>query len=376
MKKTNRFPCVVMRGGTSRALFFKEADLPAREYWDTVLLETMGSPDINQIDGLGGANSLTSKVAIIAPSSRSDADVDYTFAQVCLDAAAVHYTGNCGNISSAVGPFAVDEGLVPAVEPVTRVRVFNTNTGKVIEEEVAVSNSRFDPLGDTRIPGVPQPGSAVRMFFLNPEGAVSGKLLPTGNARDILKTSRGDVACSIVDAANPLVFVMAEAVGFTGRELPSDFSADDLRWLEELRSRAAELCGFAAWEKAAQDSPGVPKMTLIAGPLAYTTTGGEYAAATMMDLAVRMMSMQKPHRAVALTGAVCIGIAARTPGTLVEAAARQASPTALRIGHPGGIMEIPLEKTPDGTTKAGVVRTARRLMEGHIYSRTFFQAVP
>ena len=372
MAKSNRFPCVVMRGGTSRALFFKEADLPAREHWDTLLLETMGSPDANQIDGLGGANSLTSKVAIIAASRRPDADVDYTFAQVTLDAPTVHYKGNCGNISSAVGPYAVDEGFVKAVSPVTRVRVFNTNTQKVIEEEVAVKDGKFDPLGDIYIPGVPKPGSPVRLFFLNPDGAVTGKLLPTGNARDILKTSRGDVECSIVDAANPLVFVMATAVGFTGKELPQDFSEQDLQWLEEIRSRAAELCGFAPWEKATADSPGVPKMTLLAGPLEYTTVGCEHATADMMDLSVRMMSMQKPHRAVALTGAICIGIASCTPGTLVEAVKKQAKATALRIGHPGGVMEIPLEITPGGGVKTGAIRNARRLMEGYIYSRTFF----
>ncbi len=372
MAKTNKFPCVVMRGGTSRALFFKQADLPAREHWDAILLETMGSPDPNQIDGLGGANSVTSKVAIIGPPSRPDADVDYTFAQVTLDEPLVHFTGNCGNISSAVGPFAVDEGFVPAKEPVTVVRVHNTNTQKIIEEHVAVKNGRFDPLGETFIPGVPKPGSAVRMFFLNPDGAVTGKLLPTGNPRDILKTSRGDVECSIVDAANPLIFVMADAVGFKGNELPQEYSPDDLKWLEEIRSRAAELCGFAPWEKATLQSPAVPKMTLLAPPMDAATVSGGTVKAETMDLSVRMMSMQKPHRAVALTGAICIGIASGTPGTLVEAVKRQARADALRIGHPGGAMEIPLEKLPDGGVKTGAIRTARRLMEGSIYSRTYF----
>lgn len=372
MAKSNRFPCVVMRGGTSRGLFFKKSEIPPKEQWEQFLLEVMGSPDPNQIDGLGGANSLTSKVAIIAPSSRPDADVDYTFAQVSINEASVHYKGNCGNISSAVGPYSVDEGFVKAIEPVTTVRIFNTNTEKVIEAEVAVKNGKFQPLGETMVPGVPKPGSPVRMYFLNPDGAVTGKLLPTGNARDILKTSRGDVECSIVDAANPLVFVLASAVGFSGEELPEDFSAEDLAWLEEIRSRAAELCGFALWEKATVESPTVPKMTLLSGPVGGGTVTGEKVMPDMMDLSVRMMSMQKPHRAVALTGAVCIGVASCTPGTLVEQVKKQAKADTLRIGHPGGVMEIPIEITPEGGVKTGAIRNARRLMEGYIYSRSDF----
>ena len=372
MAKTNRFPCVVMRGGTSRALFFKESEIPPREQWGLFLQEVMGSPDPNQIDGLGGANSLTSKVAIIGPPSRPDADVDYTFAQVTLNENAVHYKGNCGNISSAVAPYAVDEGLVAVQEPITTVRIHNTNTAKVIEARVEVRDGKFYPLGETRIPGVPKPGSAVRMYFLNSEGSVTGKLLPTGNPRDILHTSRGDVECSIVDAANPLIFVMADAVGFKGTELPEDFSAADLAWLEEIRSRGAELCGFAPWEKATAESPTVPKMTLLAPPCAYASVTGEAIVPEMMDFSARMMSMQKPHRAVALTGAICMGVAACTPGTLVEAVKRQALQDTLRIGHPGGVMDVPVAITPEGGVKAGALRTSRRLMEGFIYSRTYF----
>lgn len=366
MKKV---PCVFMRGGTSKALFFHEKDMPPREKWDDFLLDAMGSPDSNQIDGMGGANSLTSKVAIIAPSKNDAYSIEYTFAQVSIAENSVHYAGNCGNISSAVAPFAVDEGLVPATGSETSVLFRNTNTDKILEAVIKTTDGRFDPAGGCLIPGVPNPGSPIRMFFLGPEGAVTGKLLPTGNAVDTVETSKGPVRISIVDAANPLVFFLARETGFTGRELPGDFTPADLAYLEEIRSAAAELCGFAVRDKATELSPGVPKTTIISVPQEYASSAGKAVKAHEMDICIRMMSMQKPHRAMALTGAVCTAVAALTQGTMVSSLIAGPINGTLRIGHPGGIMDVPVEKSPDGTIKAGALRTARRLMEGSIYTR-------
>ncbi|MDL2209604.1 hypothetical protein LJC26_02230 [Desulfovibrio sp. OttesenSCG-928-O18] len=363
-----KVPSVIMRGGTSKALFFHAKDMPPKEKWDAFLLDAMGSPDVNQIDGMGGANSLTSKVAIIAPVEGEAYSLDYTLAQVSVTEARVFWNGNCGNISSAVAPFAVDEGLVPAQEPLTVVRFRNTNTNKILEAHIEVKDGRFNPEGDCHIPGVPHPGSPVRMFFVGPEGAVTGKLLPTGNAVDVLPTSRGAVPVSIVDAANPLVFMRAESVGHLGSELPDEFAPDQLVFLEEIRSIAAELGGFAPRDKATELSPDVPKTTLIAPPMDYVSLGGEPVRAADMDICVRMVVMGKPHKAIALTGAVCTSVASLTADTLV-ASLSAAKKGVLRIGHAGGVMHVPVERTPEGPVKAGALRTARRLAEGFIFTR-------
>ncbi len=192
-----------MRGGTSKAIFFQEDDMPQdRGKWEEFLLDIMGSPDRRQIDGLGGANSLTSKVAIIKKSEREGYDVDYTFAQVSLTDRKVAFNSNCGNISSAVGPYAVEQGLVDTQEPRTTVKIFNTNTDKTIEADVAVKDGGYLPDGECQIPGVPNPGSEQLLAFYSPEGAVTGKLLPTGNPIDRIQTSAGEIEISIVDAAS------------------------------------------------------------------------------------------------------------------------------------------------------------------------------
>ncbi len=364
-----KVPFVLMRGGTSKALFFHKKDMPPRDRWDAFLLDAMGSPDINQIDGLGGANSLTSKVAIIEPSACGEYAIEYTFAQVTITEASVHYKGNCGNISSAVVPFAIDEGLVKAEGESAAVRFRNTNTDKLLEGVVSLRDGAFDPVGDCYRPGVPTPGSPVRMYFINPEGAVTGKRLPTGNAVDTIRTSRGDMRISIVDAANPLVFLVASDAGYTGGELPDEYTQGDLQFFEEVRSAAAELCGFAPKDQATALSPGVPKMTIISPPRGYTSLSGQPVAAGDMDLCARMMSMQKPHRAMALTGAVCTAVAALTEGTLVKANIGGPFADMLRIGHPGGVMGVPIGTTPDGKIKAGALRTARRLAKGCLYTK-------
>jgi 2-methylaconitate cis-trans-isomerase PrpF len=368
---------MIMRGGTSKGLFFAEKDLPPPgPERDRMLLRVMGSPDGRQIDGLGGAASVTSKVAIIAPSAAENADVNYTFAQVAVDKAVVDYKGNCGNISSAVGPYAIEAGLVTISEPRTVVRILNTNTNKIIHAEVQVRSGQVLYEGEYRIDGVPGSAAPVKLTFFDPAGSVTGKLLPTGNAVDVLRVpGSGEIEVSIVDAANPLVFARVEDAGLTGLELPAeiDSSEEILRRMEAIRAAAAVKLGFVAnAEEAALKSPAVPKMTLVTRAKAYVTTEGRLVKEEEIDLVGRMMSMQKAHRTYALTGALCTAAAAAVEGTLVQGlVSLRLDETSLRIGHPGGVIEagVETERHPGGTRLISVsaYRTARLLMKGTAY---------
>lgn len=377
MNYINSVPCYIMRGGTSKGLFFYEQDIPkAQEERDQLLLRIMGSPDPKQIDGLGGATSVTSKVAIISKSSREDADVNYTFAQVAIDKRVVDYKGNCGNILSAVGPFAIETGLLEAKEPVTVVRIFNTNTQKVIHAEVQVKDGRVVYEGDYEISGVPGTAAPVKLSFYNPSGSVTGKLLPTGNPIDkLVVPGLGEVEVSIVDAANPLVFVKAEDVGMKGTELPDeiDGSPELLERLERVRATAAVRLGFVErWEEGAAKSPAVPKMTIMARAKGYMSADSQFIDESKIDLIGRMMSMQKTHKTYALTGALCTGVAAVLPGTVVNALVKTGfEPNRIRIGHPGGIIETGvMYEENNGSINiicATGYRTARLLMVGKAY---------
>ncbi|PPA69124.1 2-methylaconitate cis-trans isomerase PrpF family protein [Jeotgalibacillus proteolyticus] len=363
----NKVPITLMRGGTSKGVFLQKKDLP--EYDQEVkqlLLDIMGSPDPNQIDGLGGANSLTSKVAIIDESSDPLYDVEYTFAQVSLYDQMVDFKGNCGNISSAVGPYAIAKGLVPIQEPITKVRIFNTNTNKIITAEVEVENGRVKSEGNYSIPGVPGSGSPIFLSFENPEGAVTGKVLPTCKTIDVLSCSLGEVNASIVDIANPLVFVRAQDIGLRGDELPEEYSTEQLALLEELRSAAAEICGFASKTEATALSPATPKMAVVSKPLDYQDSAGQFHKKKDFDVLVRMMSMQRPHKALAITGAVCITAASKIEGTILSDMIDRNKQTIL-IGHPAGVMETIYQEFPL-TIKVG--RTARLLMEGFVYTKS------
>ena len=364
-----KFPCMIIRSGTSKGVFFKEEDMPKdRNKWEAFLLDVMGSPDKRQIDGLGGANSLTSKVAIIGKSEDEKYDVNYTFAQVSLDDHKVDFKGNCGNISSGVGVFAVESKFVEAVEPMTKVRIFNTNTKKVIDSEIKIKDGSYDAEGDTFIPGVPNAGSTGYLSFFDSEGAVTGKVLPTGNPVDEIETSVGKIKVSIVDAANPLIFIHAEDVGLNGTELHYEFSQEKLDLLEEIRSIGAELCGFASKEEATKISPAVPKTTVICSPKEYKDVVGNTYPTENMDLVIRMMSMQKPHQALAITGAVCTTVARSIPGTLVADLSSKGEEGKFNLGHPGGIM--PTYSGKEGESfYVKVERTARIIMEGIVHTR-------
>lgn len=373
-----RIPTVLMRGGTSKGLFFHDNHLPADENArNRVILAAFGSPDPNrrQIDGIGGGVSTTSKAAIISVSESPEYDVVYNFGQVSLDRPIVDFKSNCGNLSSAVGPFAVDEGLVKAVEPVTRVRIYQKNTNKLITAEVPVKNGRFDESGDYAIAGVPGTYARIALGFADPGGAVTGKLFPTGSRKDTIEVPElGSVDITVIDAANPVVLVQAEDVGLAGTEIEEIDAVTAIRnTLETIRCKAAVMTGLAASEQeATQSSQAVPKIAFVATPQDYTTTGGRQVGSGDIDITARIMSMGTLHRSYAVSGAIATAGAAVIPGTvaydlLSESARRN---NLLRIGHPGGVIDIKAVidvKGDDCIYREAVIgRTARRLMEGYV----------
>lgn len=372
-----KYPAVFMRGGTSRAIVFHEKDLPeAQSARDAIFLRALGSPDPNgrQLDGLGGGISSLSKIAVVAPSGREDADVDFTFAQVGVTDETVDYVGTCGNISSAVGPFSVDEGLVRVDSGDTAtVRVFNTNTGKTYHARFPVDEGAAGVSGEYELPGVSGSGAQITLEFMDPGGAATGKLLPSGNAVDTFEIEGvGRVEASMVDATNPMVFVRAGDLGLSGGEGPGliDSRVEVMVNLEQIRAEAAVRMGLARDRREASESvQAVPKVVLVAPPLEYMDLKGEIIAADDCDITGRIISMGKTHRAFALTGAMCLAVAARIPGTVVNEAARSGDGD-IRLGHPSGVQTINavVIETSEGprAEKVIVYRTARRLMEGMV----------
>lgn len=387
MYKPNRkIPCVFMRGGTSKAVFFHDKDLPQDvEARDKVILSAFGSPDRRQIDGMGGANTSTSKVAVIKKSERPGIDVDYDFGQVDVMAPIVGKTMNCGNISSAVGPFAIDEGLVEAVEPMTEVHIFNTNTQKEIIAQVPVKDGRAVTEGDFEIDGVPGTAAKVTLKFVNPQGAASGKLLPTGNVKDYIEIEGKTYEYSFVDACNPVIFVHPEDFGVTGTEIPSEFNAlpnckEICRIMEIIRGTGAILLGYAKdLDDAKKNSQTLPKIAFATKPVAYTAGSGKAIGKEDTDIVARLFSVNmKMIDAYMGTGAICTVTAANTPGTIVNDIVKEVTGTDrnehIRIGHPWGIMHsyAELKINEDGThdVLCGTLdRTARRIMEGYVYVR-------
>ncbi|MGT2925348.1 PrpF domain-containing protein [Streptococcus caviae] len=367
-------PVSIYRGGTSKGVFIDEKVLPAdKDARDKILLKLMGSPDIRQINGLGGAVSTTSKAAIISKEEKEDWDVNYTFAQVAVDKPVVSYSGNCGNISSAVGIYAIENQLVKTSSPTTMVRVYNTNTKKVINEYIPTPDGKLTYEGDFAISGVPGKGIKIELQFVEPSGAFSGKLLPTGNTKDTLVLSNGqELTVSLVDAANPLVYVRAEDLGLEGTESPEMIDSDPelLARLEEIRGRAAQLMGLIdKLEDSAVITPGVPKLTIVSAPQTYVTTENEKIEAADFDLAVRMMSMQKAHKSIALTGALCTGAASKIQGTIpYELVSDKNLGNQLEIAHSSGKISVSIdyETTNDKTLIKSVssYRTARKIMVG------------
>lgn len=371
-------PVLYMRGGTSKGAYIDVADLPKEvEKRDASILSLYGSPDKRQIDGIGGADPLTSKVALVGLSKREDADVDYTFGYVGIDDAIVDYEGNCGNMSSGVGVFAIMRGMVTPVEPVTVVRIYNTNTDKVIEAHIPVKGEEPQVIGDFQIDGVPGTASKIMLFFKKPGGAKTGKLLPTGNVKDAMVLPDGrTIEVSLVDAATPAVFVRADALGYKGTELPSDIESDPkglLDVLEIIRRKAAVMMRLAATEELA--SPAVPKVCMIASPQTYVTSDSKTIEAANIDVVARTKALKVIHKAYAVTGGICTATAALLEGTVVnEVVSNRAKEIkTVVLGHPSGTFSFTIDVTHEGTEyilhKAGVARTARPIMDGVAYVR-------
>lgn len=373
-----RIPAAWMRGGTSKGLFFRGDALPADPALrDRILLRAIGSPDPygRQMDGVGGATSSTSKIVVVARSARPDCDVDYLFGAVAIDAPLIDYSGSCGNLIAAVGPFAIEEGLVAAREGVTTVRIWQTNSAKRIVAHVPVAGGEPLVEGDCRIDGVAFPGAEIRLEFLDPGGANGRALLPTGNAVDTLAVpGAGTVRATMIDAGNPTVFVRADAIGLDGTELPARVDADPalLERLEAIRAQAAVAMGLAPSAAAAtRERPATPKIGFVAAPCAYAASTGARVPAEALDLVARIVSMGRLHHAFTGTGSIALAAAAALPGTIPAEVARPLAPGALlRIGHPSGRMEVgaTVSQQAAGWTveQALMRRTARRLMDGAV----------
>jgi 2-methylaconitate isomerase len=373
-----RIPATYMRGGSSKGVFFHQADLPAeRGARDEIFLRTIGSPDPygRQLNGMGGGVSSVSKAVIIGEPSRPDADLDYTFAQVAVGAPQVDYASNCGNLSSAVGPFAIDAGLMtkslvaPGGES-RQVLIHNTNSGKIIRSTVPLEDGQARIEGDFEIPGVGGSGARIQLDFLDPGGTTTGALLPTGNPVDTVEIDgAGAFEMSMVDSSVPCVFLDAARFGLSGSETVSELEArsDLMALVEQVRCVAAVHMGLA---KTPEDAPGsAPKLGLVARPRTYRTLAGDTVLPEASDLSARIWSMGQVHRVLPLTGAMCLAVACRIPGTVCHDLVIDREGD-VRLANPSGVLPLDarVEVRNDGVNVLQVTayRTARALMEGSI----------
>lgn len=384
MTQLRRTRAVFMRGGTSKALVFRAEDLPNdRAARDALFLAAMGVPDPygRNLDGMGGGLSSLNKVCIVGPPSRADADVDYTFVQLTPDTDTVDYGGNCGNMSSAIGPFALEEGMVgPSVlnpsNDEAAVRIHNTNTGKIILSRFPVEGGALAANGTFALDGVAGTAAPIKLEFLDPGGSKTGRLLPTGAAVDRLDVpGLGPIPASCVDAANPCAFVDAADLGKTGAESPLELEKDSAfcAAMEAIRRAASVRMGLAAGAEAAGRLASVPKVALVSAPQEARLLTGRTLAADAHDIAVRMISVGQPHRAVPITGAICLAVAARVPGSIPHRLCA-AGEEPIRIGHASGTTVVDAEVAPGagGALEArygAVYRSARRLFEGNVLWR-------
>jgi hypothetical protein len=382
-----RVPATYMRGGTSKGVFFRLQDLPAAAQVpgaarDALLLRVIGSPDPygKQIDGMGGATSSTSKTVILSKSSRPDHDVDYLFGQVSIDKAFVDWSGNCGNLSAAVGPYAIGNGLVDAArvprDGVATVRIWQANIGKTIVAHVPVTAGAVQETGDFELDGVTFPAAEVQLEFMEPaadEEGAGGAMFPTGNLVDALEVpGLGTLEATMINAGIPTIFVNAAAIGYTGTELQDAINGDAkaLAMFETIRAHGAVRMGLIKHVDEAARRQHTPKVAYVARPADYLASSGKRVETRDVDLLVRALSMGKLHHAMMGTAAVAIGTAAAIPGTLVNLAAGGGSRTAVRFGHPSGTLRVGAEaRQVNGewtVTKAIMSRSARVLMEGWV----------
>ncbi len=382
-----KIPATYMRGGTSKGVFFRLQDLPeaARQPGaarDQLLLRVIGSPDPygKQIDGMGGATSSTSKTVILSKSTRADHDVDYLFGQVSIDQAFIDWSGNCGNLSAAVGAFAISGGLVdPARVPrdgVAVVRVWQANIGKTIIAHIPMNNGEVQETGDFELDGVTFPAAEVQLEFMDPaaeEEGAGGSMFPTGQLVDDLEVPGvGTLKATMINAGIPTIFINADAIGYTGIELQDAINSDAkaLAMFETIRAHGALRMGLIKELSEAATRQHTPKVAFVAPPKDYTASSGKPVAARDVDLLVRALSMGKLHHAMMGTAAVAIGTAAAIPGTLVNLAAGGGERGAVRFGHPSGTLRVGAEAVRQNgewsVTKAVMSRSARVLMEGWV----------
>lgn len=370
-----QIPTTIMRGGTSKGLILRTADLPSDPTLrDQIILRLYGSPDRSQIDGLGGGTSLTSKLALVGPSSHPNAQIDYTFGQVSLERNVIDYHVTCGNMSSAVGLYAVEEGYVKLTEPVTRVHLYNTNTKKIIAVEVPVKDGQIQYDGDFFIDGVPGTSSKIMVNFLDSGGTFTGKTLPTGNPLDFIKLEDGrEFQVSVVDSGNVVVFVRARDLGICGTEVADDINENSelLNTLEQIRVEAGVRIGVITDKSiVTPTSHALPKIAMVASPQDYLTMNGQPISASNIDVVGRYIAMGLLHRAFAVSGAIALATAAKIPGTIPNDIVRSTG-QGIHIGHPTGelYVESIVEQYEEDwkVTRGAVGRTARRLMDGYAY---------
>ncbi len=382
-----KIPATYMRGGTSKGVFFKLTDLPPAAQLpgaarDQLLLRVIGSPDPygKQTDGMGAATSSTSKTVILAKSTKPDHDVDYLFGQVSIDQPFVDWSGNCGNLSAAVGPFAISNGLVDAghipQNGTAVVRIWQANIGKTIISHVPITDGQVQETGDFELDGVTFPAAEVQLEFMDPaaeEPGAEGAMFPTGNLVDDLEVPGfGTLKATMINAGIPTIFVNAEAIGYKGTELQTDINSDPkaLAMFESLRAHGAIRMGLIKQLSEAEKRQHTPKIAFVAKPTAYVSSSGKNIAAGDVDLLVRAMSMGKLHHAMMGTAAVAIAAAAAVPGTLVNLAAGGGPRNAVRFGHPSGTLRVGAEAIEENgewvVKKAVMSRSARVLMEGFV----------
>lgn len=372
MRRRTHFQCTIMRGGTSKGIFLMKRELPDDPVLrDRIVLAIFGSPDIRQIDGLGGADSLTSKLALISPPEGPDRDVDYTFGAVGIDRAFVDYSANCGNISSAVGPYAIERGLVHPEEPFTTVRIFNTNTRKMIHAKIPVRKGKVISDGDYAIDGVPGTGARIELSFMDPGGAATGSLLPTGKVVDELVLETGErLKATIVDAGNPTAFIRAEDINLTGTELPLVFDQDMEKrtFLEALRNRIGESAGIPK-------SPSIPKIVFVSPSRDYTALNGMEVKKEEVDVVARALAMGKMHKTFPITASIPAAIASILQGSIVNETLKSPPKGDLErrlvIGHPSGKFEVEVRAKQEAERvqiiSCTIGRTARKIMEGKVF---------
>jgi len=382
-----KIPATYIRGGTSKGVFFRLQDLPVQAQTvgaarDALLMRVIGSPDPygKQIDGMGGATSSTSKTVIVSPSAKPDHDVDYLFGQVSIDKAFVDWSGNCGNLSAAVGPFAISSGLIDAKQlpqnGMAIVRIWQANISKTIIAHVPMVNGAVQETGDFELDGVTFPAAEVQLEFMDPaaeEEGGGGAMFPTGHLIDELDVPGvGKLQATMINAGIPTIFINADAIGYTGTELQEGINSDSkaLAMFETIRAHGAVRMGLIKHIDEAATRQHTPKVAFVASPKDYTSSSGKKVSASDIDLLVRALSMGKLHHAMMGTAAVAIGTAAAIPGTLVNLAAGGGEREAVRFGHPSGTLRVGAQATQVhgewSVKKAIMSRSARVLMEGWV----------